>query len=230
LLIHGAGASAAIWMMVMARLGPVTRVVAIDLPGHGPSAAFESQGAGGPGLADYRDAAGELAALVGLGPSVVVGHSMGALIAIEAALAWPDKVRGLVLCAAAPRLPVSRELLKVIDQDYARFPAWLAERALSASAKPALRRAFVAAGVVASQEVTRADFQAIDGVDLGARLAQVGCPMVWIDGADDVIVGERGARPGEVETIEGVGHLVPIEAPAAVARAAITVGERSGAR
>jgi pimeloyl-ACP methyl ester carboxylesterase len=228
LLIHGAGASAAIWMMVMARLGRVTRAVAIDLPGHGPSPPFEDKAV--LSLTDYRDAAGELAALVGLGPSVVVGHSMGALIAIEAALAWPDKVRGLVLCAAAPRLPVSRELLKVIDEDYARFPEWLAQRALSASAKPALRRAFVAAGVAAPQAVTRADFQAIDGVDLGARLAQVGCPMMWIDGADDVIVGERRARPGEFETIEGVGHLVPIEAPAAVARAAITVGERSGAR
>ena len=96
---------------------------------------------------------------------------MGALVAIEAALAWPDKVAGVVLCAAAPRLPVSRDLMKVIDEDYAHFPAWLAERALSVSAKPALRRAFVAAGVVAPQAVTRADFQAIAGTDLGARLS-----------------------------------------------------------
>ena len=37
LLIHGAGASSAIWMMVMARLARAGRAVAIDLPGHGPS-------------------------------------------------------------------------------------------------------------------------------------------------------------------------------------------------
>lgn len=225
LLIHGAGASSAIWMMVMARLGRVTRAVAIDLPGHGPSPAFENGRT--PSLGDYRDASGELAALSGLGPAVLVGHSMGALIAIEAALAWPEKVRGLVLCAAAPRLPVSRELMKVIDEDYARFPEWLAERALSASAKPVLRRAFVAAGVAAPQAVTRADFAAIDGVDLGARVGNVTCPIVWLDGADDAIVGERGPRPGEVAILEGVGHLVPIEAPGAVAGAAITLGARS---
>jgi pimeloyl-ACP methyl ester carboxylesterase len=226
LLIHGAGASSAIWMMVMARLGRVTRAVAIDLPGHGPSASFEDGRTAT--LTDYRDATGELAALVGLGKSVLVGHSMGALIAIEAALAWPDKVAGLVLCAAAPRLPVSRELLKVIDEDYARFPEWLAERALSASAKPALRRAFVAAGVAAPREVTRADFRAIDGVDLGARVGKVVCPIVWIDGADDAIVGggERGTRPGEVRVLRDVGHLVPIEAPGAVAEATSLLSEQ----
>ena len=228
LLIHGAGASSAIWMMVLARLGRVTRAVAIDLPGHGPSPPFEDGRT--PSLIDYRNAAGELAALTGLGPSVLIGHSMGALVAIEAALAWPDKVVGLVLCAAAPRLPVSRELMKVIDEVYARFPAWLAERALSVSAKPVLRRAFVAAGVAAPQAVTRADFEAIDGVDLSERLNKVACPVVWLDGADDAIVGERGARPGAVTILEGVGHLVPIEAPAAVAGAAITLGARSEER
>ncbi len=224
LLIHGAGASSAIWMMVMARLGRVGRAVAIDLPGHGPSPAFEDKPR--PTLADYAQAAGELAALTGLGRSVLVGHSMGALVAIEAALAWPDKVAGLVLCAAAPRLPVSRDLMKAIDDDYARFPAWLAERALSASAKPALRRAFVAAGVVAPQAVTRADFAAIDGVDLSARLGDLRCPVLWIDGADDRIVGDRSARPGECRTLEGVGHLVPIEAPGEVAIAAIALSGR----
>jgi len=228
LLIHGAGASSAIWMMVMARLGRASRAIAIDLPGHGPSPAFEDQPQ--PAIADYCRAAGELAALTGLGRSVLIGHSMGALVAIEAALAWPDKVAGLVLCAAAPRLPVSRDLMNVIDQDYARFPAWLAERALSASAKPALRRAFVAAGVVAPQAVTRADFHAIAGADLGPRVAAIRCPMVWLDGADDAIVAEPGERPGVIERLPGVGHLVPLEAPAAVARAAIELGARPGAR
>lgn len=221
LLIHGAGASAAIWMMVMARLGRVGRVVAIDLPGHGPSPPLEDKPQ--PAIADYRQATGELAALTGLGRSVLVGHSMGALVAIEAALAWPDKVAGLVLCAAAPRLPVSRDLMKVIDDDYPRFPAWLAERAFSAAVKPGLRRAFVAAGVAAPQAVTRADFEAIDGLDLSGHLEKLRCPIIWLDGADDRIVGERAASPGEHRLLRDVGHLVPIEAPGEVASAAIAL-------
>ena len=112
LLIHGAGASSAIWMMVLARVARGGHAIAIDLPGHGPSAAEGAalDGAGGLTLARYRDAVGELAGTLCLGPSVLVGHSLGALVAIEAALAWPDKVRALVLCAAAPRLPVDPEL------------------------------------------------------------------------------------------------------------------------
>ncbi len=126
---------------------------------------------------------------------------MGALVAIEAALAWPDKVAGLVLCAAAPRLPVSRDLMKVLDDDYAHFPAWLAERAFSASAKPALRRAFVAAGVAAPQAVTRADFEAIDGVDLGARLRADPLPDRLARWRGRRIVGEPSAA-----TSRGVPH------------------------
>src|SRR5438552_6501805 len=91
LLVHGAGASSAIWMMALARVARATSALAIDLPGHGPSPV-----AGAPlTIAGYRDAVGGLAAAACLGPSVLVGHSMGALVAIEAALAWPDKVRGL---------------------------------------------------------------------------------------------------------------------------------------
>lgn len=224
LLIHGAGASAAIWMMVMARLGRVGRVVAIDLPGHGPSPPLADRPR--PTLTDYRDATGELAALTGLGRSVLIGHSMGALVAIEAALAWPDKVAGLVLCAAAPRLPVSRDLMKVIDDDYASFPAWLAERAFSAAVKPGLRRAFIAAGVAAPQAATRADFEAIDGLDLSGHLEKLRCPIIWLDGADDRIVGERAASPGEHRILRDVGHLVPIEAPGEVASAAMALSGR----
>jgi pimeloyl-ACP methyl ester carboxylesterase len=228
LLIHGAGASAAIWTMAMAHLARFTRAVAIDLPGHGPSPAVED-GARPPTLVDYRNATGELAASLGLGPSVLVGHSMGALVAIEAALAWPDKVAGLVLCAAAPRLPVDPELVEVLRHDYAGFPRWLAQRALSDRARPSLKRGFVAAGLAAPQSVTLADFEALAAGDVGPRLATLRCPMIWLDGADDQIVGPPPHRPGQARRLGGVGHLVPIEAPAEVSRAALELAARGPA-
>jgi pimeloyl-ACP methyl ester carboxylesterase len=227
LLVHGAGASSAIWMMAMARLARAGRVVAIDLPGHGPSPPPEG-GRAALSLEAYRDAVGMLAGTLCLGPSVLVGHSMGALVAIEAALAWPDKVRGLVLCAAAPRLPVREELLALIREDHARVPAWLAEHALSPRVRPAVRRSFVAAGLVTPPEVTLADFEAVRAADLTERVRGVGCPVLWLDGADDAIVGDPGDRPGEARRLEGVGHLVPIEAPAAVAEGVASVTANGG--
>jgi pimeloyl-ACP methyl ester carboxylesterase len=221
-LVHGAGASSAIWMMAMARIARAAHVVAVDLPGHGPSPLPEG-GAAALSLTAYRDAVGALAGTLCLGPSVLVGHSMGALVAMEAALAWPDKVRGLVLCAAAPRLPVRDELLALIRGEPARVPAWMAEHALSPRAKPAVRRGFVAAGLVTAPEVTLADFEAARAADLGARVRSLTCPVLWLDGADDAIVGPTAGRPGDARRLEGVGHLVPIEAPAAVAEGVAAV-------
>jgi pimeloyl-ACP methyl ester carboxylesterase len=223
LLIHGAGASAAIWLMVLARVARAGHAVAIDLPGHGPSAADGTtlDGARGLTLARYRDAVGELAGALCLGPSLLVGHSLGALVAIEAALAWPDKVRGLVLCAAAPRLGVDPELARVLRDDPARTVAWLAEHALSPRAKPAIRRGFLAAGDVTPPEIVRADFDIVRDADLSARAGALACPVTWLDGADDRIVAPPDGRAGQILTLPDVGHLTPLEAPAAVATAVI---------
>lgn len=219
LLIHGAGAGSAIWSMTLARVARGAHAVAIDLPGHGPS----DRGDVPLGLGCYRDAVGLLGAALCLGPSVLVGHSMGALVAIEAALAWPDKVRSLVLAAAAPRLPVDPELLSLLAKDAEAARVWLAEHGLSPRAKPAVRRGFLAAGAAAPPDVTRADFELVRATDLTARMPELRAPTVWIDGADDRIVPAslRQGRRGEVIEVPDAGHLLPIEAPAAIAAAAV---------
>ena len=215
LFIHGAGAGAALWSMVLARVARHTHAVAIDLPGHGPS----ELGAGPLTLERYRDAVGGLAGTLCLGPAVLVGHSLGALVAIAAALAWPDKVRALVLCAAAPKMTVDPEVFRLLRQDPHGFVPWLADHALSPRAKPALRQAFLAATSPTATEIAAADFEIVRDTDLGARLADVACPITWLDGADDAIVPPalREGRRGEVVTVPAAGHLLPIEAPAAIA-------------
>jgi pimeloyl-ACP methyl ester carboxylesterase len=202
--------------MTMARVAGKTHAIAIDLPGHGPSALGDPATLS---LERYRDAVGELCGALCLGPSVLVGHSMGALVALEAALAWPDKVRALVLVAAAPRMPVDPELLALLRDDPEGAATWLADRGLSPQAKLPIRRGFLAAGAAAPPEVTRADFEIVRATDLHPGLARIGCPITWLDGADDAIVPPalRERRRGEVVTVPAAGHLLPIEAPAAIA-------------
>ena len=219
--IHGAGAGSGIWSMTMARVARHAHAIAVDLPGHGPS---ELGDLASLSLERYRDAVGELCGALCLGPSVLVGHSLGALVALEAAVAWPDKVRALVLVAAAPSMPVDPELLALLRDDPDRATSWLAEHTLSPRAKPALRRGFLAAGVgraAAPPEVTRADFEIVSATDLGDRLARITCPIAWLDGADDAMgpVACREGRPGSVVNVPDAGHLLPIEAPAAIAEA-----------
>jgi pimeloyl-ACP methyl ester carboxylesterase len=217
LLVHGAGASSAIWALTMSRLARVVRTVALDLPGHGASP--RPHDAASLTIAGYRDAVRAFTETLALGPAVLVGHSMGGMVAIEAALARPDSVKGLVLCGTAPRLPVREDLLALIREDHARVPEWMAEHGLSPRVKPAVRRGFAAAGSFAAADVTLADFAAVRATNLTARLGALSCPVVWLDGADDRIAPAMEGRPGDVRTLEGVGHVVPVEAPGAVAEA-----------
>jgi 3-oxoadipate enol-lactonase len=217
--IHGAGGSSAIWNMVLARAARDVRAIAIDLPGHGPSELGGAALDGTPGLslARYRDAVGELAGTLCLGASVLVGHSLGAQVAIDAALAWPDKMRALVLVASAARLSVDPELARLLRDDPQAALAWLADHALSPRAKPAVRRGFLAAGLVAPPDVARTDYDIVAATDLRDRVAKVTCPVTWIDGADDHMSPATEGRPGEIVTVPNAGHLLPIEAPGAIA-------------
>ncbi len=222
-LIHGAGASSAIWMMVLTRVARGGHAIAIDLPGHGPSAADGAalDGAAGLTLARYRDAVGELAGTLCLGPSVLVGHSLGALVAIEAALAWPDKVRAWS-CArrrrACPSIPSCRACCATTRTRVIGVAR--RARAVARAPSPAIRRGFLAAGEATPADVTRADFDIVRAHRPRRPHRRARLPGHL---ARRRRRPHRAARPngrtGEIVTLPDVGHLTPIEAPAAVAEA-----------
>ena len=167
--IHGAGAGAgALVDGPRARRAPhATRSRSI-CPGHGPSAA-SARRPRSP-LERYRDAVGELAATLCLGPSVLVGHSLGALVAIEAALAWPDKVRALVLCAAAPRMTVDPEVFRLLrDDPDALRPLAGRPRALAARQAGHPARLFSPPPRPRRPRSRAADFEIVRATDLRTR-------------------------------------------------------------
>ena len=109
LLVHGLGASWHAWLQNLAALSVDRRVVAVDLPGFGSSAA-----SGGP--VDFRAYAATLGSLVDaldLGPFVAVGNSFGGWISAEVARTCPDVV-GLVLVDAAGMLPTRIEFVRLM--------------------------------------------------------------------------------------------------------------------
>jgi pimeloyl-ACP methyl ester carboxylesterase len=97
-LIHGLAASIYSWrhtIMPLAHEG--YRVIAFDNRGFG----YSEGPATGFSNAAYVDLLFELLDSLQVWEAVLVGHSMGGSIAAEAALARPDRVRGLVLVDAA---------------------------------------------------------------------------------------------------------------------------------
>ncbi|HEY5651801.1 MAG TPA: alpha/beta hydrolase [Acidimicrobiia bacterium] len=106
-LIHGAGFDHSVWrFQARALAGRGHRVLAPDLPGHGRS--------GGPALATIGDVQGWLGETLfslGSASAVLIGHSMGSLVALERATSAPESVRGIVLLATSDRMQVHPELV-----------------------------------------------------------------------------------------------------------------------
>lgn len=88
LFIHGVGLRAEAWNAQIDALSKAAATTAVDLPGHGESAGLTEPAK----LADYTDAVAK-----GINePLVVVGHSMGALIALDLAIRYPALIRAVV--------------------------------------------------------------------------------------------------------------------------------------
>lgn len=83
-LIHGVGLQAEAWGAQIEALSSNYRVLAVDMPGHGCSDRL----AGTPVLAGYTDA---IAGLIDRS-CAVFGHSFGAMIALDLAARYPERV------------------------------------------------------------------------------------------------------------------------------------------
>jgi pimeloyl-ACP methyl ester carboxylesterase len=108
-LLHGIGSRAVSWWPVIDGLAPHFHLYALDLRGHGASAKPET----GYLLADY---AADLAAAIdglGLARPLLLGHSLGALVALTWAGTDPERAAALVL--EDPSLRTEPSVLEAFD-------------------------------------------------------------------------------------------------------------------
>ena len=95
--LHGIGNNGQAWKQVTEKLPENVRVISVDLLGHGASPK--------PQNATYDvhlQAKAVIATLLhqrSMGRVILVGHSMGSLVAIEVAKRYPKLVKSLVLCS-----------------------------------------------------------------------------------------------------------------------------------
>ena len=99
MFIHGWGFSLDYWTDQLEAFGATHRVVAYDLRGMGDS----SRGVAPFELADLVADAHALNEHLGLGPAVVCGHSLGAMVASRYAAAHPADIESVVLTAMPPK-------------------------------------------------------------------------------------------------------------------------------
>lgn len=221
--LHGAGLSHACWQAVAEALPGGLTALAPDLPGHGGSAgeAEATIGALAERVLDWARA-------LDLEPALWVGHSMGGAVALTLALRAPSQTRGLVVVGCGPRLAVHPDLLEMLRDDRRVEAAvdWLLARAFAEGAPEALVEQARRMMLATPAAVLLRDFEACARFDLRGRLREVGAAAAVLCGAEDRLTPPKWnaalaeALPqARLEVVEGAGHMLPLERPAAVAAA-----------
>lgn len=97
-LLHGISSEAASWVLQLQGLEPDFRVIAWNAPGYGSSTPLASET---PLATDYASVLGDLVDMLSLERFTLVGHSLGALIAVAYASSSLDRLQRLVLLSPA---------------------------------------------------------------------------------------------------------------------------------
>lgn len=236
LFIHGAQHDHFVWKALVNRCaGPACNVLAPDLPGHGRS--------GGPPLASIEAMADWIVALLGkvipggTAPLCLAGHSMGSLIALEAAARLSGRAGHLVMIGTALPMPVAPALLDAARDDVPKAMALINRWAHSPVAwrggnrggnhgiwLPALNLRIMERqprGTLFTDLNACNDYAS--GPDTAATLQ---CPVTLVAGTADRMTPVKAARKLAAELpnarlveIAGAGHALMAEAPAACAAA-----------
>jgi pimeloyl-ACP methyl ester carboxylesterase len=220
-LIHGAGGTHLHWPPDIRRLAGYT-IYALDLPGHG-----KSSGPGEQSIEAYAEKVAGWMAAIGLDRAVLVGHSMGAAIALQLGIDHSAAVRAMVLLGGGVRLRVNPDLL---EQAASSTTLPLALNAIVAwSYSPQADAKLVELAGQRIQEirpsVLHGDLLACDAFDVKDEVGRVRAPALVLCGQDDRMTPLRlsqflaGSLPGaQFQAIPEAGHMVMLEQPAEVTR------------
>lgn len=233
----GPGTDGAMFGEWLAPLGDAHRVIALDLPDHGRSAAAAPDARG---LAGYARAVCAFADALELAPYTLLGHSFGSFVALTCAVEHPGHAaRVIASCGAASEA--------VFDDFEARVEAFgrpevtaAFEAEEEAGTEADLREAWrgqmpffcadpdgpACAALRAQLDAVRfrvdvaLDEDAFEDYDVRAGLPRVDVPVLAIAGAQDRATPPGAAAEiaalaprGEVVTIEGAGHFPYAERP-----------------
>lgn len=243
-LLHGFGASTFSWRELLGPLGSWGQAVAFDRPAFGLTARPLSWSGRNPYSPETQVALTiELMDALGLEHAVLLGHSAGGAVALQVALAHPERVQALILVSPAvgSERGVAPGLRWLLATPQARRLAPLLIRRVQDDFEDALRRAWhdpdkltpeIVEGYrlpLRAENWDRALFEltlAARGANLEDLVGEVRVPVLAITGDDDRLVPsartaalvERFAD-AELLIVPDCGHVAHEECPAPVVEA-----------
>ena len=196
-------------------------LICFDQPAHGRSGELDPLGDVGR-LAELTLS---LIDRLELDRPVLLGHGLGGAVALRVALDAPTAVRGIVTLGTGARQPVDDtgfEHMRKVTQGKARRPF---DASVFAEGTPAeVMRPYFMQGMKTDPRATFGDLEACRAWDDTSRIGSLGVPLRVLVGeheraqlrteAENLAASVPGAT---LQTIEGAAHVLPIEAPDAVA-------------
>jgi pimeloyl-[acyl-carrier protein] methyl ester esterase len=195
-LLHGWGVNSGVWQPITAQLEQYFSVTYVDLPGFGENYQVL------PKSYDLMSLAISVASVVPEN-SVLVGWSLGGLVAQQIALHEPEKVSQLVLIATSPKFQksddwpgieptilqaFSQQLVKNLSKTIDRFLAIQAMGSDSAKSDIKKIKSSIEASPQADISALTAGLTILEQVDLRAELASLTMPVHWMLGRLDSLV------------------------------------------
>jgi pimeloyl-ACP methyl ester carboxylesterase len=239
--VHGYTSSAEAFNAVARRLEDRTHLVAMDVRGHGESA-WSPEGA-----YQYADQAGDLAALVdqlGLDRFVLIGTSMGGIIAMAYAAQHADRLRGLVINDIGPDVEAgSSRITGMVGSRPAYFASldeameYRRQSSPITAGRPLEDQRETALGVLRERPDGRWAWK-MDPAYIEQRVKRgaparpalwpaleiLPCPTQVVWGTDSDVLSEAQAKrvaaalpKGELVTVPGVGHAPTLVEPSVLA-------------
>ncbi|HEY44847.1 MAG TPA: alpha/beta hydrolase [Anaerolineae bacterium] len=224
LLIHGLGSSARDWEPQTEAFSPLYRVVTFDVRGHGQS----DKPPGPYSIPLFAVDTADLIRSLGIGPSHVVGISMGGMIAFQLAVSSPDLVKSLVIVNSGPEMIVRtfQDRLRVFQRSLLaqifgirKIGEFLGPRLFPKPEQESMRQMFIERWAENDQRAYLDAFRGLLGWSISDLLHTIICPTLVIASDEDYTpVSTKEAyvdrlRQGELVVIQDARHAVTIERP-----------------
>ncbi len=225
--VHGVGLDADMWADQLAAFGAGNRAIAYDTYGHGGSDAPPA----GSDLGIYVEQLRALLDALGIERAVVVGHSMGALIATGLAVEHPGRVAGLVAFNAVYRRSADArasalDRAAALERDGpastvdAAIARWFGDPVPDGDTRMAgeVRRSLLSADPVGYARAYRVFAESDDRYD--GRLGAISAPALFVTGQDDPhstpAMSEAMAADaphGRAVVLPGERHMIILQNP-----------------
>ena len=221
ILLHGWACNSSFWHHQISALAETHQVIAIDFRGHGHSSIPQSGYTIARLTADIR----ELIVQLELSPAIVIGHSMGGMVAQQYAILHPEDVNRLILIATAAN-DTGKALISVAIADEEKktdyrhsfnthFGHWF-----TSNSSPKLMSWVRDQMLQTPEEVALSLVDSYRDLDLRSRLPSINLPTLVIGARDDTSTPSTASEviAGSIPearciVIDGAGHFVQLERP-----------------